>query len=144
MQILEHECFCKKRGVEMYIKITSQMSTGNGLDPHKWYHYQGYYLILQEKRTQVNGYHDRDTYYQARLLACGRGDVSTPSFGSHPNPISTRGADYAHPIIVSTPSFESHRRACTKATRLLQNFNDCENIYFVRIQTWSSGFCVWC
>ena len=22
------------------------------------------------------------------------------------------GADYAHPILVSTPSFESHRRAC--------------------------------
>ena len=28
---------------------------------------------------------------QARLWACGRGDMSTPSFGSHPNPISTRG-----------------------------------------------------
>ena len=40
----------------------------------------------------------------------GRGDVSTPSFGSHPNPISTRGAGYAHPILVSTPGFESHRR----------------------------------
>ena len=35
---------------------------------------------------------------QARLWACGRGDMSTPSFGSHLNPISTRGADYAHPI----------------------------------------------
>ena len=23
------------------------------------------------------------------------------------------GADYAHPILVSTPSFEGHRRACT-------------------------------
>ena len=22
------------------------------------------------------------------------------------------GADYAHPILVSTPNFESHRRAC--------------------------------
>ena len=29
--------------------------------------------------------------YQARLWACGRGDVSTPSFGSQLNPISTRG-----------------------------------------------------
>ena len=29
--------------------------------------------------------------YQACQWACGRGDVSTPSFGSHPNPISTRG-----------------------------------------------------
>ena len=28
---------------------------------------------------------------QARLWACGRGDVSTPSFGSHLNPISTKG-----------------------------------------------------
>ena len=50
-------------------------------------------------------------YIQARLWACGCGDVSTPSFGSHLNPISTRGADYAHSILVSTPSFESHRRA---------------------------------
>ena len=30
---------------------------------------------------------------QARLWACGRGEVSTPSFDSHPNPISTRGGD---------------------------------------------------
>ena len=36
--------------------------------------------------------------FQACLWACGRGDVSTPSFGGHLNPISTRGADYAHPI----------------------------------------------
>ena len=28
------------------------------------------------------------------------------------NPISTRGADYALPILVSTPSFESHRHVC--------------------------------
>ena len=41
-----------------------------------------------------------DSYFlrQARLWACGRGDMSTPSFGSHINPISTRGADYAHSI----------------------------------------------
>ena len=51
--------------------------------------------------------------YQERLWACGRGDKSTPSFGIYLNPISTRGADYAHPILMSTPSFESHRRACT-------------------------------
>ena len=31
---------------------------------------------------------------QARLWTCGRGDVSTPIFGSHINPISTRGTDY--------------------------------------------------
>ena len=34
---------------------------------------------------------------QARLWACGRGDMSTPSFDSHLNPISTRGAEYALP-----------------------------------------------
>ena len=28
---------------------------------------------------------------QVRMWTCGRGDVSTPSFGSHLNPISTRG-----------------------------------------------------
>ena len=54
---------------------------------------------------------------QARLWACGRGDVSTPSFGSHLNPILTRGADYALPILVSTPSFESHRRACGRSRK---------------------------
>ena len=26
-----------------------------------------------------------------QVWACGRGDMSTPSFGSHLNPISTRG-----------------------------------------------------
>ena len=30
--------------------------------------------------------------------AFGHGDVSTPSFGSHLQPILTRGADYAHHI----------------------------------------------
>ena len=34
---------------------------------------------------------------QARLWACGRGDVSTPSFGSHLNPISTRGGRLCPP-----------------------------------------------
>ena len=38
-----------------------------------------------------------EKHKQAHLWACGRGDVSIPSFGSHLNPISTRGADYAHP-----------------------------------------------
>ena len=34
----------------------------------------------------------------ANLWACDLGDVSTPSFGSHLQPIPTRGADYAHHI----------------------------------------------
>ena len=34
---------------------------------------------------------------QARLWACGCGDVSTPSFGSHFNPISTRGGRLCPP-----------------------------------------------
>ena len=48
---------------------------------------------------------------QVRLWTCGRGDKSTPSFGIYLNPISTRGGgvDYGHPILMFTPSFESHR-----------------------------------
>ena len=34
---------------------------------------------------------------QARLWPCGRGDLSTPSFGSHLNPISTRGGRLCPP-----------------------------------------------
>ena len=54
----------------------------------------------------------RRSAIQAHLSSCGRGDVSTTSFGSYLNSILTRGADYPHPILVSTPSFESHRCAC--------------------------------
>ena len=42
----------------------------------------------------------------ARLLACGGGDMS----------------DYAHPILMSTPSFESHRRACNELMTLKNEF----------------------
>ena len=35
---------------------------------------------------------------QARLWVCGRGDVSTPSFGSNPNPVSTRGGQIMHTL----------------------------------------------
>ena len=52
---------------------------------------------------------------QARLWACGRGDMSTPSFVADLKPISTRGADYAHPILVSSQNFESHRRTWLKS-----------------------------
>ena len=34
---------------------------------------------------------------QARLWAWGRGDMSTPSFGSHLNPISTMGGRLCSP-----------------------------------------------
>ena len=48
---------------------------------------------------------------------CGHGDIenwSPTSFKGHFYPISTRGrADYANPILMSPPSFESHRRTCT-------------------------------
>ena len=36
-------------------------------------------------------------FSQARLWACGRGDMSTPSFGSHLNTISTRGWGRLYP-----------------------------------------------
>ena len=45
--------------------------------------------------------------------ACEHVHVSTPSFGSHLNPIPNRGGtDYAHHILMAPPSFESHRRTC--------------------------------
>ena len=34
---------------------------------------------------------------QASLWACGRGEMSTPSFGSHLNPISTKGGKLCPP-----------------------------------------------
>ena len=54
--------------------------------------------------------------YEPGLSQAG-GRVRTPVFGQTVNPISTMGADYAHPILVSTPSFESHRRACMVHTQ---------------------------
>ena len=56
--------------------------------------------------TQAKGISAQDTIgmgmqedkdKQARLWACGRGDASTPSFGSHLNPISTRGGRLCPP-----------------------------------------------
>ena len=49
--------------------------------------------------------------WQARLWACGRGDVSTPSFGSHLNPISTRGGRSCPPYTgVHTKFWEPQAR----------------------------------
>ena len=42
---------------------------------------------------------------QARLWACGRGDVSTPSFGSHLSPISTKGGRLYPPYTVVHTKF---------------------------------------
>ena len=47
--------------------------------------------------------------------ACGHVDVGTrlhQVFASTLTLSQPGGADYAHPILMSTPSFESHRRAC--------------------------------
>ena len=51
---------------------------------------------------------------QARLWTCRCGDISTPSFNSHLNPILTKGGQIVPTIYVlmSPPSFESHRCAC--------------------------------
>ena len=53
------------------------------------------------------------------IFTCGNGTLSSdatsgwarwalalPEFGSSVNPITTRGADYAHPIAASPPGFE--------------------------------------
>ena len=42
-------------------------------------------------------------WHQVRLWAFGRGDVSTPSFGSHPNPISTRGGQIMPTAVLKAP-----------------------------------------
>ena len=60
--------------------------------------------------------------YQARLWVCGRGDTSTPSFGSNLNPISTSGADYTHPIY-----WCPHQ--VLKATGLPEVFTEFESTY---------------
>ena len=49
--------------------------------------------------------------WQGRRKGRTLGASAPPMFGRKVNPISTRGAVYAHPILVFTPSFESHRRA---------------------------------
>jgi hypothetical protein len=44
-----------------------------------------------------------------------------------------RGADYAHPILMSTPSFESHRRACMcKCAKLILNIMAIQVVEFSR------------
>ena len=48
--------------------------------------------------------------------ACGHVDVGTSPHQVLASTLTLSqpgGADYAHPILMSTPSFESHRRACT-------------------------------
>ena len=40
------------------------------------------------------------------------GALAHPEFGSSVNPITTRGADYAHYITASPPGFENQRQLC--------------------------------
>ena len=54
--------------------------------------------------------------------ACGQVDVGTcphQVFAATLTLSQPVGADYAHPILVSTPSFESHRRACYSIASLM-------------------------
>jgi hypothetical protein len=60
------------------------------------------------------------------MWACGRGDVSTPSFDSHVNPILTGGADYAHQVLKATGapvlcklqlSISANRSPCKEETK---------------------------
>ena len=41
------------------------------------------------------------------------GALAPPIFGQTVNPISTRGADYAHHITTSPPDFQTLRQPCT-------------------------------
>ena len=75
-----------------------------------------------------------ELFLQERLCACGRRNMSTPSFGSHPNPISTRGGGHTMPTLYWCPhqvlkatgapcntllSFLRNRRYSEKATKLM-------------------------
>ena len=52
-----------------------------------------------------------------RLWACGRGDVTTTSFGSHPNPISTRGSRSCPPYTcVHTKFWKPQARLAIETT----------------------------
>ena len=87
--------------------------------PTVWVH--GCWAYTQKKSITLIVIDTRTTYFVNLILqildfllkpglwAFGRGDMSTLSFGSHLS--QPEGADYAHPILVSTPSSESHRRA---------------------------------
>ena len=48
-------------------------------------------------------------FYQVSHAASGRAvwALAHPEFGSSVNPITTKGADYAHHITASTPGFEN-------------------------------------
>ena len=90
------------------------------------------------KRQQLIAIPESLHVSQECLWACGRGDVSTPSFGSYLNPISTRRADYAHLILVSTPSLKSHRRACFYISwKPKQTFNTKFVIWHFVQMTWT-------
>ena len=65
-------------------------------------------------------------------------DGSQPSLGSHLNPIPTRGNRLCPPysiyyVLMSSPSFESHRGDCMVFSLIFQNikaFNRTINLFF--------------
>ena len=81
------------------------------------------FVILQEndQRHQV---YSRDIHIRR---ACGHVDVGTcphQVLAATLTLYQPEGADYAHPVLVSTPSFENHRRACSKY--IINMINDTE------------------
>ena len=66
--------------------------------------------------------------------ACGHVDVGTRPHQVLASTLTLsqpEGADYAHRILMSTPSFESHRRACNWAFGANRSNYNC--FYFVDI-----------
>ena len=47
--------------------------------------------------------------------------LAHPEFGSSVNPITTRGADYTHPITASPPGFENLAAALSQYIKILSN-----------------------
>ena len=115
-----------------YLILWHQHSAGPG-----WYHFpSGRLTEMTQDPTNVYDYNtvcgvplacslSKPLMWQAHLWACGRGDLSTPSFVatltlSQPG---GGGADFSHPILVSTPNFESHRHASNKKWQKVINLS---------------------
>ena len=49
------------------------------------------------------------------------GTMAPPDFGRSVNPISTKGADYAHQIILASPDFQTLRWPCIHGCNKIMN-----------------------
>ena len=60
-----------------------------------------------KKYLQLFNFTKKDTLHSAAASGRAGWALAHPEFGSSVNPITTRGADYAHHITASQPRFEN-------------------------------------